>query len=461
MASTFTCNGPHHVGDRELPVDQKGHGNLCKACKTLKNRTHKAEKAKEKKESKHGRFESGAAWLEAATAQRDGGGRFFYPKREEFTTEEAYNEALELLNEHKQAAKRKYMDTDNKKKRAAYAEAKTTEEGRELLQRRNEVNDRNKMARKQRALDEGLEWCAFGSHKVSTEDMIFDAVEDLGLDLCIPGRRRHHACIKHFHAYHLAHDSQTKRAKNPRRIRLEESRASAKQRGIEWTLSQEKIDAVFDAPCCHYCAREFGDATPGFDRVDPWGAYDDGNVVAACSECNMSKGGLTEQEFRQVCKNVVSYTTTNQRTTTFVPYRRIVRRPAADALNAGATTASTWRADTRTSFTFQGEEWLSRDVLHEDTQGYPQARYNANRRGLEFTIEKDDYRQLARQPCTYCGVWEPNAIGMDRVDSERGYHLDNVVPCCPTCNYLKRGLTTEGFKTLAAAVARAGEPSGA
>lgn len=42
------------------------------------------------------------------------------------------------------------------------------------------------------------------------------------------------------------------------------------------------------------------------------------------------------------------------------------------------------------------------------------------------------------QPCYYCGhPLNETGIGLDRLDSDRGYVLDNVVPCCGTCNMAK------------------------
>jgi hypothetical protein len=35
--------------------------------------------------------------------------------------------------------------------------------------------------------------------------------------------------------------------------------------------------------------------------------------------------------------------------------------------------------------------------------------------------------------------------GVDRVDSGRGYTVDNCVPCCKFCNLMKRNYTPEFF----------------
>lgn len=86
----------------------------------------------------------------------------------------------------------------------------------------------------------------------------------------------------------------------------------------------------------------------------------------------------------------------------------------------------------------------------------------ANSRGISFNIGYDLFNNLISQNCFYCGA-EPNARfediyrgrkmsnayfkhnGLDRVDSNRGYEVNNVVPCCTKCNYMKLAMTRDEF----------------
>ncbi len=61
-------------------------------------------------------------------------------------------------------------------------------------------------------------------------------------------------------------------------------------------------------------------------------------------------------------------------------------------------------------------------------------RYKAKTRGLEFALSSDEFLLLTQSDCHYCGG---PGYGVDRVDSDRGYLLDNCVPCCSLCNRLK------------------------
>ena len=54
----------------------------------------------------------------------------------------------------------------------------------------------------------------------------------------------------------------------------------------------------------------------------------------------------------------------------------------------------------------------------------------------------------------YCEMKEKGKIsdtilkinGLDRVDSSKGYTIDNVVPCCAICNTAKNKMTQKEFK---------------
>lgn len=90
---------------------------------------------------------------------------------------------------------------------------------------------------------------------------------------------------------------------------------------------------------------------------------------------------------------------------------------------------------------------------------------SAKKKGLEFTLTKEAFKEITKKPCHYCGQKptmkgevsknkgekrEMNGYyihnGIDRVDNSRGYEKDNCVPCCSHCNYAKRTLSQKEFK---------------
>ena len=61
---------------------------------------------------------------------------------------------------------------------------------------------------------------------------------------------------------------------------------------------------------------------------------------------------------------------------------------------------------------------------------------NAKRRNLDFQLTKEEFYNITSQPCHYCGNFQ-NYNGIDRIDSTKGYYLQNCVPCCDICNKMK------------------------
>lgn len=64
-------------------------------------------------------------------------------------------------------------------------------------------------------------------------------------------------------------------------------------------------------------------------------------------------------------------------------------------------------------------------------------RRNAIKRDMIMLLTKTELLNVAALPCKYCGVHPHYYHGIDRIDNEKGYTLDNVVPCCWMCNRAK------------------------
>ena len=75
---------------------------------------------------------------------------------------------------------------------------------------------------------------------------------------------------------------------------------------------------------------------------------------------------------------------------------------------------------------------------------------DARKKVMEFELTKEQFRTITSQLCYYCGI-EPLQVyskggttygpytynGIDRVDNNRGYTIDNCVACCGDCNKMK------------------------
>ena len=82
---------------------------------------------------------------------------------------------------------------------------------------------------------------------------------------------------------------------------------------------------------------------------------------------------------------------------------------------------------------------------------------NAKKKGLKFELTEKQFTELTKQECYYCGV-KPYRIqklrkngeyvynGLDRIDNDKGYAINNVVSCYAKCNYAKRNMSLQEFK---------------
>lgn len=72
---------------------------------------------------------------------------------------------------------------------------------------------------------------------------------------------------------------------------------------------------------------------------------------------------------------------------------------------------------------------------------------NAKSKQRTWSLSLEQFKVIVTQPCLYCGDFDSDRhyTGIDRVDNTRGYVLDNCVPCCKVCNYMKRNYTKKVF----------------
>jgi hypothetical protein len=100
---------------------------------------------------------------------------------------------------------------------------------------------------------------------------------------------------------------------------------------------------------------------------------------------------------------------------------------------------------------------------------------NAKSRGYSFDLTKEYFASLTKLNCYYCGV-SPQSIscpsdykkssdkaienckyiynGLDRIDNQFGYTIDNVITCCEHCNRAKRMMSQLEFIRLANRISR-------
>jgi len=70
----------------------------------------------------------------------------------------------------------------------------------------------------------------------------------------------------------------------------------------------------------------------------------------------------------------------------------------------------------------------------------------AYKRNIQFDLTIEQFGDMVTLPCHYCGSRdELEVVGVDRVNNDTGYTIQNTVPCCEKCNIMKRDLTVDEF----------------
>jgi hypothetical protein len=81
-------------------------------------------------------------------------------------------------------------------------------------------------------------------------------------------------------------------------------------------------------------------------------------------------------------------------------------------------------------------KWVLRDSRASD-----------RKRGQLCSLVISDVEQLISQPCRYCGETKLR-MTLDRVDNSGGHTIDNVVPACERCNYIRRDMPAAAWSFL-------------
>lgn len=68
----------------------------------------------------------------------------------------------------------------------------------------------------------------------------------------------------------------------------------------------------------------------------------------------------------------------------------------------------------------------------------------AERHKREFTLTIEHFNKHWQTDCYYCGD-KLKMVGFDRIDSNKGYTPDNILPCCTLCNLMKRHMKPDDF----------------
>jgi len=110
-------------------------------------------------------------------------------------------------------------------------------------------------------------------------------------------------------------------------------------------------------------------------------------------------------------------------------------------LNKNAENAKQWRENNPEKNKENNKSRLENIKIH-----YSNYIRCAGDKNLDFEISQEEFNTLVKEPCHYCNIIQERGFnGIDRLDSNAGYVMDNCVSCCKTCNFMKCSLSADVF----------------
>jgi hypothetical protein len=91
---------------------------------------------------------------------------------------------------------------------------------------------------------------------------------------------------------------QRSHAKHPDTYRFSCLKNAAKTRGRQCDITLDEYRTLYCEPC-HYCGGDLPANGHGLDRIDPTIGYIMKNVRPCCTDCNIAKNDMTDDEFRK------------------------------------------------------------------------------------------------------------------------------------------------------------------
>lgn len=189
--------------------------------------------------------------------------------------------------------------------------------------------------------------------------------------------------------------------KETRTRKLSNIKHSAKNRNIPFDLEDDYSMALTDKPCFYCGTATTTDKRNGIDRLDNTVGYTVSNCASCCGICNFMKKCLDALTFVERCSQVSLHNGHSGKVCDF---------------------------------------W-------DDIKGQTFNEYKHMMKHKDFQLTEEQYYNLLGGDCKYCGrpCTETHTNGIDRVDNDIGYVLDNCVSCCGSCNIAKGVLSVEDF----------------
>lgn len=185
---------------------------------------------------------------------------------------------------------------------------------------------------------------------------------------------------------------------------------SVEKREKECTLTKEEYLELVQKACI-YCNYYNNDEINGIDRLDNTKGYILENCATCCRFCNRMK-----HIFHPVF---------------FIEKANLITKHQNNILEDSE----------RKEFY---NKW--KVYIHKSPVPYIYVkRITEEKRKIDYSLTKGEYDNLIYKPCYLCGYKNIVGNGLDRKDNSTGYTINNVMPCCSSCNMMKAFYTKDDF----------------
>ena len=174
------------------------------------------------------------------------------------------------------------------------------------------------------------------------------------------------------------------------------------KRELELTVNFEAFKDIVVRPC-FFCGEYSLSSYNGVDRYDNRKGYITSNCVPCCSMCNIMKGSTQPVEYYEKLQAILHYQT-----------------------------------HSASRMTELLEKYPSYVTKSETSYSFYKKRVTTVRE-IGFELTKDHFQDLHKGSCYLCGINNSKdpENGIDRVESQKGYTVENCKTCCGHCNLMK------------------------
>lgn len=182
-------------------------------------------------------------------------------------------------------------------------------------------------------------------------------------------------------------------------VLLSRYKRDAKDRDKLWELTDEHAILLFSNKCYYCHETPLKEYFNGIDRKNNDIGYNVDNCVSCCMMCN----------FMKTTNNDITY------------------------VNKINHILSMW------NLVDESVKYRDDNLFKDHSCSYNGYRHSAFIRNLKFDITQHQFNIITSMDCYLCGKKTTylHHNGIDRVDNEICYQIDNLLPCCGDCNYMK------------------------